>query len=198
MEIIEVTREAAVRSIQEAIIKKGSVLGGGILKVDSFLNHQIDPRLIKTAGNLICDTFKDAEITKVLTVESSGIAPALATAECMGVPLLFARKKKPITMKRYITETAPSHTKGGTVELNVSLEFLGESDRVLIVDDFLASGQTIAALGRLVQKTGAKLCGFAAVIEKTFEEGRNLLEEFGVPVLGLVRISSLEPLRFED
>ena len=129
MEIIEVTREAAVRSIQEAIIKKGSVLGGGILKVDSFLNHQIDPRLIKTAGNLICDTFKDAEITKVLTVESSGIAPALATAECMGVPLLFARKRKPITMKRYITETAPSHTKGGIVELNVSLEFLGEIGR---------------------------------------------------------------------
>lgn len=196
MEVLEVSKVAMLKTLEEAVVANGTVLEGGILKVDSFINHQIDPSLMKTAGQLVCEFFKAERVTKVLTAESSGIAPALATAECMRVPLIFARKKKPITMKNFLTELAPSHTKGGLIELNVSCEFLEERDRVLIVDDFLASGQTIAALARLVQKTGATLAGFAAVIEKTFERGRELLERYGVPVVGLVRISSLEPLKF--
>jgi xanthine phosphoribosyltransferase len=196
MQVLDSSRE--IKEIQEAILKKGSVLGGGILKVDSFLNHQIDPRIMRIVGNLVYQSFKDQSITKVITVESSGIAPAFASAESLNVPLIFARKKKPVTMKEFITESAPSHTKGGIVELNVSLEFLGESDRVIIVDDFLASGQTIAALARIVERAGATLCGFATVIEKTFEDGRRLLEGFGVPVIGIVKISSLEPLEFSE
>ncbi len=190
------SRKEIVSSLEEAVRSRGSVMGNGILRVDSFLNHQIDPLLMKSAGELIADFFRDYEVTKVLTAESSGIAPSLMAACELGAQLVFARKRRPITMQHYLSESAPSHTKGGVVELNVSLDYLGKEDRVIIVDDFLASGKTIEALATLTLRTGASLVGFAAVIEKTFEEGRSLLEKFSVPVLGIVRISSLNPLSF--
>jgi len=196
MDEVVLSRQEILSSFEEAVRNKGSVLGNGILRVDSFLNHQIDPQLMKNAGELIADYFRTYGVTKVLTAESSGIAPALMAASSLGAQLVFARKSRPITMQRYLSESAPSHTKGGVVELNVSLDYIDEKDRVIIVDDFLASGKTIEALARLVLKTGASLHGFAAIIEKTFEEGRTLLAKFGVPVLGIVRISSLDPLSF--
>jgi xanthine phosphoribosyltransferase len=129
----------------------------------------------------------------VLTAEISGIAPALTTALHLGVPVVYARKQKPITMPNEVFLTlAPSHTKGRTVELIVSPEYLGKAERVLIIDDFLASGQTILGLARLAQTAGAQVVGVGAVIEKSFEGGRKMLESLGVPIESLVIIENME------
>ncbi len=158
------------------ILDEGQNLGNGILKVDSILNHQIDPRLMNAMGEEIARRFADAGVTRILTAEVSGIGPALTAGLALNVPVVYARKHKPITMREPVfLETAPSHTKGGEVRLMVSPEFLHGTDRVLIVDDFLASGKTIAALVRIVEQAGAELLGVACVIEKTFEGGRERL-----------------------
>jgi xanthine phosphoribosyltransferase len=139
--------------------------------------------------------------TKVLTAEISGIAPALATASVLGLPVVYARKTKPITMPDQIFLTlAPSHTKGRTVELIVSPEYLGREERVLIIDDFLASGQTIMGLVRLASAAGASVVGIGALIEKRFEGGRSLLSSLSVPIEALAVIISMEAgrIEFED
>jgi len=178
--------------LKERIRREGRNLGGGILKVDSFINHQVDPELMVAAGRELARRFADAGATKVLTAEISGIAPALTTAMALGIPVVYARKTKPITMpERVYRQTAPSHTKGRRVELLASPEFLRPSDRILIVDDFLATGQTISALVRLVEEAGAELVGIGALIEKRFEGGRALLEGLGVPIESLVVITDM-------
>ncbi|MCJ7513665.1 MAG: xanthine phosphoribosyltransferase, partial [Anaerolineales bacterium] len=127
-----------------------------------------------------------------LTAEISGIAPALTTAFHLGLPVVYARKTKPITMPDQIYLTlAPSHTKGRTVELIVSPEYLGRDERVLIIDDFLASGQTILGLVRLAQTAGATVVGIGALVEKSFEGGRTLLTSLGVPIESLAVISDM-------
>ena len=134
-------------SLKQRILSEGRNLGQGILKVDGFVNHQVDPGLMDACGRDLAARFAHVGATKVLTAEISGIAPALTTALHLGLPVVYARKQKPVTMPNEIFLTlAPSHTKGRTVELIVSPEYLGASERVLIIDDFLASGQTI--LGR--------------------------------------------------
>lgn len=161
--------------------------------MDSFINHQVDAGLMMDAGSELGRRFARVRASKVLTAEISGIAPALTTALALHIPVVYARKSKPITMPEQVyRETAPSHTKGTMVELLVSPEVLQATDRVLIVDDFLATGQTIAALARIVQQSGATLVGVAAVIEKTFEGGRELLmTQFDVPVESLVIITDM-------
>jgi xanthine phosphoribosyltransferase len=142
---------------------------------------------------LLADRFGPVRATKVLTAEISGIAPALTTAYHLGLPVVYARKSKPITMPDQIFLTlAPSHTKGRTVELIVSPEYLGRDERVLIIDDFLASGQTILGLVRLAQAAGATVVGIGALIEKTFEGGRALLSALGVPIESLAVVTSME------
>ena len=127
--------------LADRVRRDGRNLGGGILKVDGFINHQVDPRLMDACGRELARRFAPEGATKVLTAEISGIAPAVATALHLGIPVVYARKTKPITMPDQVFLTlAPSHTKGRTVELIVSPEYLGASERVLIVDDFLASG----------------------------------------------------------
>lgn len=178
--------------LKERIRREGRNLGGGILKVDSFINHQVDPELMVAVGRELARRFAHVGATKVLTAEISGIAPALTTAMALGIPVVYARKTKPITMpERVYRQTAPSHTKGRRVELLASPEFLRPSDRVLIVDDFLATGQTISALVRLVEEAGAKLVGIGTLIEKRFEGGRALLEGLGVPIESLVVITDM-------
>jgi xanthine phosphoribosyltransferase len=131
-------------------------------------------------------------ITKVLTAEISGIAPALTTALALGVPVVYGRKSKPITMPDEVfIATAPSHTKGKEVQLMVSPEFLGAADKVLIIDDFLATGYTIQALVRLAQQAGAEVIGVGAVIEKSFEGGRAKLEAQGIRVRSLAVIEKM-------
>src|SRR5512140_704227 len=145
-----------MQELKERILKEGRNLGGGILKVDSFLNHQIDTALMTRLGTELAQRLGHTRPTKVLTAETSGIAPALATAAALGIPLVFARKHAPLTMDyTIVSESAKSRTHGNVVELMVSTEYLIAGDRVLIVDDFLATAQTIEALIRLVTKVNA-------------------------------------------
>ena len=178
--------------LQEKIREQGSNLGNGILKVDGLINHQIDAELMVAMGNEFARRFKGQGVTRILTAEVSGIAPALATASVLGVPMVYARKHKPITMKEPVfVESAPSHTKGGEVHLMVSPEYLAQQDRVLIIDDFLASGKTIDALARLVKNAGATLVGIGAIIEKSFEGGRATLQQWHVPIEALAIIDEM-------
>ena len=179
--------------LKARIEAEGQNLGSGILKVDPFINHQVDPNLMDACGKELAERFKLVKPTKVLTAEISGIAPALMTAKYLDVPVVYARKHKPITMPDTVYLTvAPSHTKGRMVELIVSPEYLANGERVLIIDDFLASGATIAGLVRLAQTAGATLVGIGALIEKTFEGGRELLSYLNIPIEALVPISSLD------
>jgi len=178
-----------MESLARRILDEGKNLGRGILKVDAFLNHQVDPALLDDCGREFARRFAAVGASKVLTAEISGIAPAFCAARALGVPVLYARKHRPITMPDQIYLTvAPSHTKGRPVELMVSPEYLGRDDRVLIIDDFLATGATILALARLAQAAGATVVGIGAVIEKTFEGGRDAAQALGVPIESLTRI----------
>ncbi|MEX2161127.1 MAG: xanthine phosphoribosyltransferase [Anaerolineales bacterium] len=182
-----------MQALKDRIRKDGHNLGNGILKVDGFINHQVDPALMDECGRQLAASFKDAGATKVLTAEISGIAPALTTALHLGIPVVYARKHKPITMPDQVFLTlAPSHTKGRTVELIVSPEYLTNKERVLVIDDFLASGATILGLARLAQTAGASIVGIGALIEKTFEKGREALQPLGVPIVSLVAITRME------
>jgi xanthine phosphoribosyltransferase len=181
-----------MEALKERILRDGENLGRGILKVDSFINHQVDPALMIEAGQVLADRFADCGATKVLTAEISGIAPALTTALALDLPLVYARKTKPMTMTEPVyVEAAPSHTKGMSVFLMCSPEFLRPQDRILIIDDFLASGQTIRALVRMVRHAGAELMGIGALIEKAFEGGRRELEPLGIPLHALAVISEM-------
>src|SRR5512145_389971 len=185
--------EANVKELKERILRDGKNLGGGILKVDSFVNHQVDPLLMDTCGREFARRFADVGATKVLTAEISGIAPALMTALHLHLPVVYARKQKPITMPDQVFLTlSPSHTKGRMVELIVSPEYLAGGERVLIIDDFLASGATIMGLVRLAQTAGAQVVGIGTLIEKTFEGGRGVLAPLGIPVESLAVIRSMD------
>lgn len=182
--------------LKERIIAEGLNLGGGILKIDSLLNHQIQPDLMQQIGDEFARRFADLHADRILTAEISGIAPAIATGMVMGVPVVYARKKKPITMAGPVfLETAPSHTKGEHVNLLVSAEFLHAGENVIIIDDFLASGATLLAMARIIKSAGANLAGVGCVVEKSFEGGRERLHAAGytdVPIEALAIITSME------
>jgi xanthine phosphoribosyltransferase len=185
-----------MQALVERIRREGRNLGRGILKVDGFINHQLDPELTLGMGHEFARRFAQAGatgITKIITAEVSGIAPALTTGMILNVPVIYARKTRPITMPTgYYSASAPSHTKGGIVELIVSPEYLFPSDRVLLIDDFLATGKTIDALAQLVAQCGATLCGIGCIVEKVFEGGRDQLAHLGVPIISLAVIESME------
>ncbi len=185
-----------MKELIRRIREEGQVLGGGILKVDGFLNHQLEPVLTRDMGEAFAARFEALGVTdvnKVITAEVSGIAPALAAGLALGVPVVYARKKRPVTMPDAVFEAqAPSRTKGGVTSLIVSPEYLRVTDRVLIIDDFLASGKTILALADLVRVSGAALLGVGCVIEKAFEEARARLELLGVPIVSLAVIESMD------
>ncbi len=179
-------------ALKNRIRAEGRNLGQGILKVDGFINHQVDPQLMDASGQELANRFASLGATKILTAEISGIAPALCAGLHLGLPVVYARKQKPITMPNEVFLTlAPSHTKGRHVELIVSPEYLGAQERVLIVDDFLASGQTIMGLARLAQAAGARVVGIGTVIEKSFEGGRQALLGLNVPIESLAIISDM-------
>jgi xanthine phosphoribosyltransferase len=177
----------------DRITREGKNLGNGILKVDGFINHQVDPVLMDACGQEFARRFRDVGATKVLTAEISGIAPALTTGFHLGLPVVYARKSKPITMPDQVFLTlTPSHTKGRTVELIISPEYLAGGERILIIDDFLASGATILGLVRLAQTAGAVIVAIGALIEKSFEGGRAALAEVGVPIEALAVVSGMD------
>ncbi len=182
-----------MQTLKERILREGRNLGSGILKVDNFINHQVDPLLMDDCGREFARRFAGVAATRILTAEISGIAPALMTALHMQLPVVYARKSKPVTMPDTVYLTvAPSHTKGRMVELIVSPEYLGRGERVLIIDDFLASGSTIQGLVRLAQAAGSQVVGVGALIEKSFEGGRQALAYLNVPVESLACIYSMD------
>ena len=182
-----------MEELKQRIRQDGRNLGNGILKVDGFINHQVDPVLMESCGKELASRFSNLGATKILTAEISGIAPALMTARYLGLPVVYARKTKPITMPDQVFLTlAPSHTKGRMVELIISPEYLAGHERVLIIDDFLASGATILGLIRLAQTAGAVVVGVGTLIEKVFEGGRATLEAINIPVESLVCITSMD------
>lgn len=182
-----------MEELKQRIKAEGKNLGNGILKIDSLLNHQIDVPLIMRCGQELAKRFANAGITRILTAEVSGIAPALATACALNVPLVYARKVKPVTIYGPVfLETAPSHTKGMEVQLIVSAEFLPPGENVLIIDDFLASGRTLRSLIRIVHSAQSRVGGVACIVEKTFEGGRAALEQYNIPIESLATITSMD------
>jgi xanthine phosphoribosyltransferase len=185
-----------MKALKDRILAEGQNLGNGILKIDSLLNHQLYPELMMEMGREMAKRFEGVKVDRILTAEISGIAPALATGVVLGVPVVYARKMKPITMSGPVfLETAPSHTKGGEVNLLVSSEFLHPNENVLIIDDFLASGKTLLALARMVKSAKANIVGVGVVVEKTFEGGRGLMLQAGhtnIPIEALAVITSME------
>lgn len=191
--LVQFALEGSMEQLKARILKDGKNLGDGILKVDGFINHQVDPVLMDACGEELARRFAQVNASRIMTAEISGIAPALMTARYLNLPVVYARKSKPITMPDQVFLTlAPSHTKGRTVELIVSPEYLSGGERILIIDDFLATGSTIMGLVRLAQVAGATIVGIGALIEKEFEGGRAILSHLGVPIETLARIRAME------
>lgn len=187
--------------LQERIRREGLILSDTVLKVDSFLNHQVDTALALEIGREFARLFADRPVTKVLTIEASGIQFAMATGIALGVPFVYAKKKRAVTLTdKVYSAPVRSFTKGEEYQVCVSQQYLGPSDKVLIVDDFLATGAALVGLVDIVREAGAELAGVGCVIEKSFQEGRGLLEEKGVRVHSLARIVSMSPgdVRFAD
>ena len=184
--------------LKQRVLAEGKNLGGGILKVDSLINHQVAAQLMDACGKDFARRFAAYAPTRILTAEISGIAPALMTARYLNVPVVYARKTRPVTMPDTVYLTiAPSHTKGNKVELIVSPEYLKPGEKVLIIDDFLATGATILGLVRLAEAAGATIIGIGTLIEKTFEGGREALEFLNVRIEALVQITSMDEGRIE-
>lgn len=182
-----------MKKLEERILRDGQVLGENILKVDSFLTHQVDFSLMKEIGQVFAEAVKDAGITKVVTIEASGIAPAVYVAEALGLPMIFAKKAKNITMTEGIlTAEVYSFTKQVTSTVSIAGKFLNSDDKVLIIDDFLANGQAAKGLITIIEQAGAQVESIGIVIEKSFQDGRQLLETAGYRVLSLARIAGFE------
>ena len=191
-----------MRELEEKIRAEGRVLEGDVLKVDYFLNHRIDVELAGKIGKEFHRLFSDKPVDKILTVESSGIAYAVTTAQQFGnLPVVFAKKNRVKNMNadRY-TASAVSFTRGGEVTFSVAKEYLSKEDHVLIIDDFLANGEAMCALIDIAHQAGADIAGCGAVIEKSFQPGRRRIEELGVRICSLARISSMTPqeIAFEE
>lgn len=182
-----------MKELEERIQKDGRILGNDVLKVDSFLNHQVDPVLMQKMGQEFYNYFQNKPITKILTVESSGIAPAVMTGLEFKKPVIFARKHKSITMNNdtYIADVY-SFTKKTTNKISIAKHFLNEEDHVLIIDDFLANGQAVSGLTSIIKQANATLEGIGIVIEKTFQKGRQLIDQQNIPILSLARIKAFK------
>ena len=181
-----------MKVLEDRIRKDGLVYPGHILKVDSFLNHQIDIEFMDQLAMAFYDRYKDAGITKIVTIESSGIAVASSTARVFKVPMIFAKKSQSLNIGGdvYSTEVY-SYTYKKVNKIIVSKKYLGEEDTVLIVDDFLATGNAMKGLCELCNKAGAKIAGIGFCIEKGFQSGRKELEELGYEVMSLAIIESM-------
>lgn len=181
-----------MRLLENKIKKDGKVLSQNVLKVDSFLNHQIDPYLMQEIGKEFASRFAGEQITKIVTIESSGIAPAVMTGLYLNVPVVFARKRTSLTLyEGLLTSTVHSFTKNETNDISISKKYLNKNDKVLIIDDFLANGQAALGLVDLVQQGQAAVVGIGIVIEKSFQQGAKKLQELGVRVESLAQIASL-------
>ena len=181
-----------MKILKERILKDGKCFEGGILKVDNFINHQMDPALMHQMAQELVKRFSGHNINKVLTVEASGIAPAIMVGNLLNVPVLFAKKKVPSTMENMLVTDIYSFTKQSSYKVCVSADYLGKDDRVLFIDDFLANGNAALGIIDLLNQAGATLEGMGFLIEKGFQEGGELLRSKGIHVESLAIIESLD------
>lgn len=182
-----------MKILEDRIRQDGTVLPGNVLKVDNFLNHQIDPQLMDQMGAEFARQFADQGITKVLTVESSGIAPAVMAGLHLQVPVIFARKHKSLTLTDNLyTAKVYSYTKQVSNDISIDRRFLTADDRVLIIDDFLANGQAVQGLFDIAETAGISVAGVGVVIEKRFQKGHQMVVDAGIPLVALASIASFE------
>ena len=179
--------------LKEKIKNDGIVINENVLKVDNFLNHQVDTKLMDLIGKEFADYFKEKNITKVVTIESSGIAPAYAAALKLDVPLIIFKKQSSAILDTETTIQTPVHsfTKNTDYILMASKKYLSENDNILIVDDFLANGQAAMGAYRILKEAGSSVAGIGIVIEKSFQDGRKKLEDLGLDVYSLARVSKI-------
>ena len=179
--------------LKEKIKNDGIVINENVLKVDNFLNHQVDTKLMDLIGKEFADYFKSKNITKVVTIESSGIAPAYAVALKLDVPLVIFKKQSSAILDTETTIQTPVHsfTKNTDYILMASKKYLSENDNILIVDDFLANGQAAMGAYRILKEAGSSVAGIGIVIEKSFQDGRKKLEDLGLDVYSLARVSKI-------
>lgn len=177
--------------LKKRIREDGTFFDGGILKVDSFINHQMDPVLMKSIADEFVKRFAGEKISKILTIEASGIAPAIMVGYLMQIPVVFAKKKEPKTMRNALTTTVHSFTKDRDYVISLSGDYLKPGDRVLCIDDFLANGNAAIGMLELIRQSGATLTGMGFIIEKSFQEGGRRLREKGIRVESLAIIETL-------
>lgn len=181
-----------VKLLEDKILAEGKAVDEHILKVDSFINHKVDAELMMAIGQEFADHFKDYGITKIVTIESSGIAPAVMAAYCMNIPLVIMKKQPSKILNKSLLQTeVTSFTKGTSYELTVSSEQIDENDHVLIIDDFLANGEAATGAIRLLRMAHATVAGLGILIEKSFQPGREKLMEQGIHVYSLARVAKL-------
>lgn len=190
-----------MQELNEKIKQFGTVLPGNVLKVDAFLNHQVDPELMLHVGQEFARRFAGEGITKIWTVESSGIAPAVMTGLAMKLPVIFARKHKSLTLNNnmYVADVY-SYTKKTTNRISISKKYVAPDDKVLMIDDFLANGQAVEGMLEIADQAGIQVAGAGIVIEKSFQPGGQELRDRGVLVESLARIKSLadNQIEFEE
>ncbi|BDR60960.1 xanthine phosphoribosyltransferase [Lactobacillus xylocopicola] len=181
-----------MKLLEDRIRRDGDVLPGNVLKINSFLNHQVDPELMMAAGQEFARLFKDSGVTKVLTCEASGIAPGVMAAYELHVPMVFARKKKPATLNDAVYwADVYSYTKKVTNQICVEQKFLHNDDKLLIIDDFLANGEAVKGMISVAQQANAQVVGVGVVVAKTFQGGTAWLKEHNVRLEALAKIASL-------
>ena len=186
-----------MKALKDRILKDGRCLPGGILKVDNFINHQMDPILMKSMAVEFVRRFSGSKINKVLTVEASGIAPAIMVGYLLELPVVFAKKRKPSTMENMLQTEVFSFTKNQMYTICVSKDYLQPGDNVLFIDDFLANGNAGKGIIDLVNQAGAKLAGMGFLIEKEFQAGGAALRKMGIHIESLAIIESLDDCRIK-
>lgn len=190
-----------MEELKQRIISDGRICHGGILKVDSFLNHQIDTKLVDRMGADFYEHFKAYGITKILTIEASGIGISCLTARYFDVPVVFAKKSEAKNMSEEVyTSEVFSFTKGRSFTVRVDKTYISADDRVLVIDDFLANGQALLGLFDIVRQAGAQLCGAGICIEKAFQPGGDTIRGMGIDLhsLAVVDVDEQDRLIFVD
>ena len=181
-----------MKELKEKILNEASVLPGGVLRVDSFLNHQIDVKLVSECGKRWYELFKDAGITKILTIESAGIGIAALTAQFFGVPVVYAKKTRSAAIGNdFYSTKVVSYTHAQVYEIVVAKKYINENDKILLIDDFLAGGSALKVLISLAEMGGAKVAGAGVVIEKCYQKGGKDLRDMGYRIESLAKISSI-------
>lgn len=186
-----------MKALKERILKDGKCFEGGILKVDNFINHQMDPILMKSMAVEFVRRFAGSDINKILTIEASGIAPAIMVGYLLELPVVFAKKKKPSTMENMLSTTVYSFTKNRSYDVCVCGDYLHKGDKILFIDDFLANGNAAKGIIDLVRQAGAEIAGMGFLIEKEFQHGRDELVAAGIRVESLAIIESLDDCKIK-